>query len=110
MKERQTMSQTQAPSDFPKGCTVRVVKGRKVEHGTTGDVFWSGWDKYKADSVRVGFKADGKTVWASDWMVEKVVEDLDSEPEDEPADPEPYEVAHGPRDDSESVTEELCPF
>lgn len=110
------MSQTSTPEAFPKGTTVRVVKGRKVEHGTQGDVFWSGWDKFKEGSVRVGFKANGRTVWASDWMIEVVTktaveaDQADSEPD--PAAPEPYEVVLGPRDDdSEFSVEELeCPF
>jgi len=122
-------NQAFTPTDFPKGTTVRVVKGRKVEHGTTGDVFWAGWDKFKEGSVRLGIKVDGETVWASDWMVEVVGAETAPEPEQvelaadpmsdedweamhEDGDPEPYEVAHGPRDDSpfDDDGSMECPF
>lgn len=47
-----------------KGKRVRVVKGRKVPHGTVGDVFWYGPDKYArpgqmaSPPMRVGIRAD----------------------------------------------------
>ena len=45
------------------GKTVEVVKGRKVPVGTTGEVFWTGENKW---GVRVGIKdADGEVHWTA---------------------------------------------
>jgi hypothetical protein len=46
-----------------KGSTVEVVKGRKIKHGTIGEVFWTGmksFDKYgRWPELQVGLIVDG---------------------------------------------------
>lgn len=54
-----------AAGGVEKGCTVTVVKGRKVAKGTTGIVFWKGEDAY--GTARIGFRTDsGETVWIAE--------------------------------------------
>jgi len=53
-----------------KGRMVRVVKGRKVPIGTTGEVFWFGEGTW---GPRVGFHdADGETFWTAASNVEVI--------------------------------------
>jgi hypothetical protein len=53
-----------------KGKVVKVVKGRKVPVGTTGEVIWYGDGKW---SARVGIKdADGTVYWTAASNVEVV--------------------------------------
>lgn len=59
------------------GKTVKVVKGRKVAKGTTGQVFWKGLDKYKSNRYtyvyRLGVKTEaGETIWIAEDNVEVV--------------------------------------
>jgi hypothetical protein len=53
-----------------KGKRVRVVRGRKVPHGTEGEVFWVGYTRY---GRRVGFTGtDGQTYWTAASNVEVI--------------------------------------
>lgn len=76
MSRRDDLNAASQISDFKKfyGKTVTVVKGRKVPHGTTGNVFWMGstcyspygdpWGIYT--SVRVGIRdSKGETYWTA---------------------------------------------
>ncbi len=76
MSCRENMNAVSQITDFQRfyGKTVTVVKGRKVPHGTTGNVFWMGskcyspygdpWGIYT--SIRVGIKDKaGNTFWTS---------------------------------------------
>lgn len=69
----------QLSREVDKGKRVRVIKGRKVPHGTEGVVFWIGsvnYDPYKRiynETKRIGFKADdGKVYWTDVHNVEVV--------------------------------------
>lgn len=67
-------TQAQEPA---KGKTVKVVKGRKIPHGTTGEVFWAGWqrnrfDYNRSETFRVGFKVGEETYWTDGKNVEVV--------------------------------------
>jgi hypothetical protein len=67
-------TQAQEPA---KGKTVKVVKGRKIPHGTTGEVFWAGWksnayDYNRSRTFRVGFKVGEETYWTDGKNVEVV--------------------------------------
>lgn len=47
-----------------RGCTVKVVKGRKVPHGTNGVVFWVAPDPDGYGVVKCGFTtADGEKIF-----------------------------------------------
>ena len=74
MSCRENLNAVSQIADFQRyfGKTVTVVKGRKVPHGTTGNVFWMGskcygpygdpWGIYTA--IRVGIKdKDGNVYW-----------------------------------------------
>lgn len=76
MSCREDLNAVSQIADFQRyfGKTVTVVKGRKVPHGTTGNVFWMGatcyspygdpWGIYT--SVRVGIKdSKGETYWTA---------------------------------------------
>jgi hypothetical protein len=56
------------------GRKVRVIKGRKVAHGTEGEVFWMGTKKFGGkNQTRVGIKdAQGTVYWTSASNVEVV--------------------------------------
>lgn len=57
-----------------KGQQVKVVKGRKVPIGTTGEVFWVGEGQY---GWRLGFlDAEGITHWIAVSNVEAVTEQV----------------------------------
>ncbi len=58
--------------EIVKGATVTVVKGRKVAHGTTGTVTWTGMDNY--GKPRVGFRtADGEMIFTATSNVTAVI-------------------------------------
>lgn len=60
-----------ADGEIVKGQTVTVVRGRKVPKGTTGVVFWTGFDAY--DKPKIGFRdAAGTTHWTATSNVEAV--------------------------------------
>lgn len=47
-----------------RGCTVTVIKGRKVAHGTSGVVFWVAADEDAYGVIKCGFTtADGDKVF-----------------------------------------------
>ena len=59
------------------GATVKVVRGRKVPHGTVGEVFWAGEMIYggrnATKTVRLGLRtADGVEHWTAATNVEAV--------------------------------------
>jgi hypothetical protein len=57
-----------------KGKRVRVIKGRKIEKGTEGEVFWTGKNKYNPSEIRLGFKdSKGETFWTSEKNVEVII-------------------------------------
>lgn len=58
----------QTNDPIKKGSTIKVVRGRKIPHGTTGVVFWSGVSQW---GLRYGFKDSSGTVfWAAAGNVE----------------------------------------
>jgi hypothetical protein len=50
-----------ASGEIVKGCTIRVVKGRKVPIGTEGRVFWMGEDSY--GKSKIGIDAGGERIF-----------------------------------------------
>lgn len=55
------------------GKRIRVVKGRKVPHGTEGSVFWIGESRFAPCGRRVGFRSDsGDVYWTSADNVEVI--------------------------------------
>lgn len=57
------------------GKRVRVIRGRKVPAGTTGDVIWYGPDNYRRGASRVGIKDDaGNKHWTSASNVEVITD------------------------------------
>lgn len=64
-----------------KGRRVRVVRGRKIAHGTEGEVIWHGTDKYASrwnahnEFARVGFRTDdGETHFTAGSNLEVIVD------------------------------------
>lgn len=62
--ETQSIADAIASGRIERGCTVTVVKGRKVAHGTSGVVFWVAADEDAYGVIKCGFKtADGDKVF-----------------------------------------------
>ena len=58
-----------------KGDTVKVVRGRKIKKGSTGEVFWVGtcWNSYRyRNEERVGIEIDGERIFLPASYVEVV--------------------------------------
>jgi hypothetical protein len=45
-----------------RGVVVKVVRGRNVPKGTTGEVIWTGADKFRRGATRIGVKDEAGTV------------------------------------------------
>lgn len=62
--ETQRIADAIASGRIERGCTVTVVKGRKVAHGTSGVVFWVAADEDAYGVIKCGFTtADGDKVF-----------------------------------------------
>lgn len=56
----------EAKCEVSYGKPVVVVKGRKIPHGTEGECFWVGNDRFNKYNKRIGFRtASGDTMWTS---------------------------------------------